>query len=203
MNMQIKKIWLGIVIFSMFAPQVVHAQDLTCAGLSNPEITKNFIITIVEEQIGDEPESKDIKVLSCARETKCDKIKDPKTGDFSRKCTSVYKEVGDCNPDYNEDENTGEEHATFCQKIQVFYGTSGIELLFSYIGQIYRWAAGIIGIVSVFYLVYGGIRIAISGDDAQGLEEAKTKIVQSIAGLVLLFLSAIILYTINPNFFTL
>jgi threonine/homoserine/homoserine lactone efflux protein len=72
-----------------------------------------------------------------------------------------------------------------------------------YIGIIYRWAAGVIGIVSVIYLVWGGFMITAAQDDTEAINKAKEKIMQSIAGLILLFLSAVILYTINPNFFTL
>lgn len=78
---------------------------------------------------------------------------------------------------------------------------SGTALLYGYIGFIYRWAAGTIGMVCVGMLVYYGTRIAAAGDNAGVIDEAKQHIMQSLGGLILLFLSAVILYTINPNFF--
>jgi hypothetical protein len=90
-----------------------------------------------------------------------------------------------------------------CQRVQVFFAQSGAQLLYTYVGRIYVWAAGTIGIVAVFFLVLGGLEITTAGGDGGKIEKAKERIMQSLSGLVLLFLSALLLYTINPNFFTL
>ena len=42
----------------------------------------------------------------------------------------------------------------------------------------------------------------LAGGDTQAVENAKSRIVKSLSGIVVLFLSGLILYTINPTFFT-
>ncbi|HEC21270.1 MAG TPA: hypothetical protein ENI70_02020 [Candidatus Peregrinibacteria bacterium] len=81
-------------------------------------------------------------------------------------------------------------------------GTSGTELLSNYIFKIYTWMASIIGIVAVLMMVAGGIQISMAGGDQNGVQEGKSRIIQAAIGLAVLFLSGLILYTINPLFFT-
>jgi hypothetical protein len=88
-----------------------------------------------------------------------------------------------------------------CQRIQVIHADSGANLIFIYVRMIYLWAAGTIGIVSVFTLVYSGIGISMAGGDSGKIDPFKQRIAQSLMGLVVLFLSGLILYTINPTFF--
>ncbi len=88
-----------------------------------------------------------------------------------------------------------------CQRVQVLRAESGAELIYSYVGMIYKWAAGTIGIISVFTIVYSGIGIMASTGEGGSIDKHKTRIMQSLLGLVILFLSGIILYTINPTFF--
>lgn len=88
-----------------------------------------------------------------------------------------------------------------CKPIQIILGTSGFDILYTYIGFIYRWGAGAAGIIAVLIIVVSGIQISASGGDQQAVTSAKTRILTSIGGLALLFLSAILLYTINPTFF--
>jgi hypothetical protein len=157
---------------------------------ANPKysVIKNMVITINEEEIGNETKVGEMQVKPCIRKTDCTKD----TG-----CNSYYVNIGECTP-----KTTDKVTYTACQRVQVLYAPSGAGLLYGYIGLIYKYAAGIIGIISVLYLVWGGIMITTAGDNTGRIDEAKTKIFQSIAGLILLFLSAVILYTINPNFFT-
>src|SRR3989339_749977 len=88
-----------------------------------------------------------------------------------------------------------------CIPIQILVSTSGVNLLKFYVLQLYIWAASIVGIIAVLIIVISGIQIAASGGSDQ-ISSAKTRITQSLAGLAILFLSALILYTINPTFFT-
>ncbi len=81
-------------------------------------------------------------------------------------------------------------------------GTSGVDLFGKYIGGIYRWAAGVGGMIAVLIIVISGIQISASGENAENLSKAKERIMQSLIGLALLFLSGAILYAINPSFFT-
>jgi hypothetical protein len=163
------------------------AGSVDCAGLNKPEITKDWIVTVIEEQVTTGAASSaaaatDTQVLDCIRATvKCEK-------DASKTCSSYIPWPGTCPADGT------------CSRVQVLLAKSGATLLYTYIGLIYRWAAGAIGIVSVLFLVVGGIEITTSGDSNR-LDAAKQRIIQSLAGLVLLLLSGVILYTINPNFF--
>ncbi|MFH1298368.1 MAG: pilin [Patescibacteria group bacterium] len=88
-----------------------------------------------------------------------------------------------------------------CKPIQIIVSDSGINLLKFYALQIYIWGASIVGIIAVLTITISGLQIAASGGEEQ-FTSAKTKIMQSLAGLAILFLSALILYTINPTFFT-
>ena len=88
-----------------------------------------------------------------------------------------------------------------CQRIQIIKAESGTDLLNQYIRMIYLWAAGTIGIVAVFTMVYSGLGIMTAGGDSGKIDTYKSRIMQSLVGLVVLFLSGLILYTINPTFF--
>lgn len=86
--------------------------------------------------------------------------------------------------------------------VQVFVSKSGVDMLYLYIGAIYRWGASIIGVIAVLVIVISGIQISAAGGEQAAVTSAKTRITQSLIGIVVLFLSGIILYTINPTFFT-
>lgn len=94
-----------------------------------------------------------------------------------------------------------EDVGYLCSTVQLLVSDTGINMLKFYALQIYVWAAGIIGIIAVLVIAVSGLQIAASGGEEQ-MTSAKTRIMQSLAGLAILFLSALILYTINPTFFT-
>jgi hypothetical protein len=103
---------------------------------------------------------------------------------------AATNELGACPTDYDK-----------CSIVQVIIGQSGTAILKTYIAIIYRWAAGIVGIIAVLVIVISGIQISADQGSGENLSSAKTRIGQAIAGLVILFLSSLILYTINPTFF--
>lgn len=88
-----------------------------------------------------------------------------------------------------------------CKKVQVLLTKGGATTIQAYIGTVYRWGASVAGLIAVVVIILNGIRISLAGGDTQAIENAKNRILQSIGGLVILFLSGLILYTINPNFF--
>lgn len=90
----------------------------------------------------------------------------------------------------------------FCEEIMVIFSKGGTSLIEGYISTIYKWAASVVGIIAVIVIIISGIQIAASGGDSQPIEEAKNRIIKSLSGLAVLFLSGLILYTINPTFFT-
>jgi len=68
----------------------------------------------------------------------------------------------------------------------------------AYIENLYKLALGIAGILAVGMIVVGAIYISVSGAiDKQA--EGRDMIIQAIWGLVLLFSSYLILYTVNPE----
>lgn len=89
----------------------------------------------------------------------------------------------------------------FCKEVQVYVSTGGTSLLYGYVGTIYRWGAGLVGVIAVLVIVFSGIQISAAGGDPDAVNSAKRRILQSLSGIVVLFLSGLILYTINPDFF--
>jgi len=79
--------------------------------------------------------------------------------------------------------------------------SNGVDLINQYISMIYMWAASIIGVVAVLMIVVSGLQIIFGGANTEFVSEAKGRIMQSILSLVLLFCTALLLRTINPNFF--
>ena len=74
-------------------------------------------------------------------------------------------------------------------------------LLYSYLSLIYTYMSGLIIGISVMFVVIGGIQITISKQD-EGVTQGKARIIKAITGVILWFTASLILYTINPTFFT-
>lgn len=81
-------------------------------------------------------------------------------------------------------------------------GKDGLGLLSNYASQVYNWIASIVGSLCILVIIISGIQISIGGLSQEEVSSAKDRVVRALAGLVVLFLSAFILYTINPFFFT-
>lgn len=103
-----------------------------------------------------------------------------------------YGDYSKCTSDYNQ--------ANYCQKVQWLISKTGAGLIKTYVKQIYVFGAGIVGFIAVAVIVGSGIQISLSGASGD-ITTAKDRIIQSLMGIALLFLSALILYTINPTFF--
>ncbi|MFH1583443.1 MAG: pilin [Candidatus Falkowbacteria bacterium] len=67
-----------------------------------------------------------------------------------------------------------------------------------YIAAIYKYAIGIVGILSAVVLMIGGVMWIIAGGSATMIGEAKSWISASLTGLVIALCSYLILYQINP-----
>ncbi len=174
-----------LLILNTFPIYTAKAAITNCADLNKEEARKGYIITVLEEQIGKPTDLKYQEnndkngVINCfktnkqcaANQSSCDQYTDAA-------CTDGQ-----------------------CSRVQVLFAKSGAGLLYEYIHLIYVWAASVIGIVSVLFLTVGGIEMTASQGDSGKMEKAKERIMNSLVGLVLLFLSALILYTVNPNFF--
>ena len=81
-------------------------------------------------------------------------------------------------------------------------GEDGLDLLSNYAALVYQWIAGIVGAICILVIVGSGIQISMGGLSQEEVTSAKDRIFRSLGGLAILFLSAFILYTINPIFFT-
>lgn len=79
--------------------------------------------------------------------------------------------------------------------------SNGVDLINQYISMIYMWAASIIGVVAVLMIVVSGLQIIFGGANTEFVSDAKGRIMQALLSLVLLFGTALLLRTINPNFF--
>lgn len=87
-----------------------------------------------------------------------------------------------------------------CSQRQWLIASSGMGLLKLYVKQIYSFGAVMVGFIAMAMLIYYGVRISTAGVSGD-ISEYKQKILETISGIVLLFLSALILYTVNPDFF--
>lgn len=88
-----------------------------------------------------------------------------------------------------------------CSLRQWIIASTGMGLLKLYVKQIFTFGAYAVGIIAVANIIFNGIRISMAGVSGD-ISEAKQKITQSLSGIVLLFLAALILYSINPDFFS-
>jgi hypothetical protein len=216
MNFKTKFTKLILIFFSLVLllsanNSITFAQgiDFKCGDLNNQNegALKDLLVVINEEPLGenitDIPGS---GIKRCDRGTHCTWMysSDGKSGKWD--CISKYVEKGSCQntpkPGFNADGTPKETSYFRCDPVQAYVAHSGPDLLFSYIAQIYRYAAITGGVVSVMFLIFGGLMIAASGDNSEAVGKGKAIIVRSISGIILLFLSALILYTVNPNFFT-
>ena len=89
-----------------------------------------------------------------------------------------------------------------CSTLERITGKSGSDLFGRYVSALYKWASSIVGVIAVLIMVGSGIQISMAGGDSAKIDEAKQRIAQSLVGIAILFLSGLILYTINPTFFS-
>jgi len=168
----------GLIIFFGLSSSITFAEAGDGSLCTTYSTAKDGFFIILEEPIGQT--EKGISDI-------CYRVCDTKTQNGARVCDIKST----CTPG----------GTVTCQRIQIIKSDSGANLLYTYIGMIYKWAASIIGIIAVLTMVYSGILIIASNGNSEAIQGAKDRIMKSIAGLVVLFLSGLILYTINPTFF--
>lgn len=160
----------------------------------------NNITAVIEEPL-DISTTGGTQIKNCARNTVCIKREE---GNFD--CISFLNgKDGNpvCSAEAAAKAAKDKDNIIFtCTPVQVFLSKSGVDMIFAYISGIYKWGASIIGVIAVLVIVISGIQISAAGGDQTAITNARNRVVQSIIGIVILFLSAIILYTINPTFFT-
>lgn len=80
-------------------------------------------------------------------------------------------------------------------------GNSGTDLMLNYVSMIYKFGAIILSLIAVLVIVVSGVQMITGGAEESNYTDAKDRILQAILSLVMLFSSALILKTINPDFF--
>lgn len=75
-----------------------------------------------------------------------------------------------------------------------------VTIVEKYVGAIFTYGAGLVSLIAVIWIIIGGYEIMFSGAMGE-VSSGKQKITQSLLGLVILFLAALILNIINPHFF--
>lgn len=189
--------------------------------LTNDEKT-NYITTVLETPI-DSPE--DIKLFEsgaqggvkgqiayadktitkrCYRFTQILALKS--SGNDKQQATDQYL-IKDCPlekdiPEGYGLQSTGDYYD--CQEVTVIMSPleqGGIGILNVYVSLIYRWVAGIVGVVAVLIMIISGLQIITAQGESEAVSAGKKRIMQAIGGIVLLFFASGILYMINPTFF--
>jgi len=160
---------------------------------------KTNIITIIEEPLfgntlTDKFQDGNFKLKTCFRQTMICTITEGEGEKQITKRVSASELVNNCTQDTTK--------GTFCNEVMVIISKAGPTMIQGYISMIYSWAAGFVGLIAVAVIIISSIQISLSGGDPQAVTNSKDRILKSLAGLAVLFLSGLILYTINPNFFT-
>jgi hypothetical protein len=75
-------------------------------------------------------------------------------------------------------------------------------LLYNYIGVVYKFLSGIIVAFVILVSIIGGIEMTTSGGDQEKFKKGRERIQKALVGMVLWFLASLVLYTINPTFFS-
>ena len=200
-------IWGGIT-YASFVPNdaktiLSDADDKPCISKVGPDTKK--IVTFIEEPIFKAGGDDDYQIRDCYRHslswTKSEGTAPNKVWGTQQTFTSLSKL--ECLPlTYEEADKKAYRAVYSCYPIQAIVSKGGTTMIYHYIGTIYKWAAGFVGIISVTVIIISGAQISLGGGDTQTIDEAKKRIIQSLSGIALLFLSGLILNTINPTFFT-
>lgn len=91
-----------------------------------------------------------------------------------------------------------------CQEVTVIMSPlsqGGIGVINVYVSLIYRWVAGIVGVIAVLIMIVSGLQIITAQGESEAITAGKKRILQSIGGIALLFFATGLLYMINPTFF--
>ncbi len=215
-----RKIWFSLALAGMLIPQLALAQDTDLSGLGMTKFDgfgeeKNCYTA--EEEV-----SMSITILEETLDTPDSESESSPTGPGARKCvryTEILKHIDakgkvtkeaknyilDKCPENLPDTGTDDNGQYFdCQEVTVILvdpEAGGLGVLQIYLGLVYRWAAGIVGIIAVLVIIISGIQISTADGEPSKVDEAKTRIFQSLGGVALLFLASGLLYLINPTFF--
>lgn len=187
---------LSFILLFLIIPQALGQSDVPCGG-------KNKFALPTTEGFGKDA-IKEGQYEAWIKKTTCVKEPGPyANGLYNLDCSKensmryVKPGPGACVPIEDDPSQTSGEVVS-CENVYFVCGASGAEVLKNYIRVIYLWGASLGSLIAVLIIVASGIQISAGND----VDAAKNRIMQSLGGLAILFLSALILYTINPTFFT-
>jgi|GEM_PF-3112815 len=169
----------------------------------SPEEKTSNIYTVLETPLETPEETQENSdrtvVKSCARFTQILNCANDKIIDtyLIKECPLESKIPGGSYGQYNGDYYD-------CQPVTVILSPidqGGVGFLNVYVALIYRWAAGVIGVICVLIIIVSGIQIIAGQGEPSAVEEGKKRIFQAISGIALLFLASALLYIVNPTFF--
>jgi hypothetical protein len=86
-------------------------------------------------------------------------------------------------------------------EIKSITGESGTDLAMNYVSMIYKIGASLLGLIAILVIVVSGVQMIAGGVEESNYTEAKDRIIQALLSLAVLFSSALILRTVNPDFF--
>lgn len=186
-----------------------EAVNKPCIDINNKEAKDyNYVVTIIEEPYDikdDETTNPELKYRICYRHTFTyvdyagtvhtipTLSKEPCLENAEDTVNELNKIEGGSKPI--------KKAGYFCREVQVILSKGGTAMIYGYIAMIYRWGAGLAGLIAVTIITISGVQISAAGGDPEAVGSAKKRILKSIGGLIVLFLSGLILYTINKNFF--
>lgn len=87
--------------------------------------------------------------------------------------------------------------------IDVSREQGSIGIVGQYIRMIYKYMLAFGSIAGMIMIMFSGIKLLTAGGESGPQSEAKETIRETIQALAVLYLAGLILYAINPNFFTL
>lgn len=77
------------------------------------------------------------------------------------------------------------------------YQVATLGCIFPIIANVILWAIGLAGTVALFMIIFAGYQLLFSGGDAKAVDGARKTLTFAILGLILIFLSFMILSTIG------
>ena len=182
----------------------VHQTTDTDLCLSEDD-KKTKVYTVLEESLDTpdtQPNDNNATVRKCFRYTEI--LQCVPTGATAKK-KQVNQQLLKACPNDMPNTGTDTNNQYFdCQEVTVIVSdpaAGGTGILQVYVSLIYRWAAGIVGVIAVLMIVVSGVQITMADGEPSKVDEAKTRIFQSLGGIALLFLASALLYVINPTFF--
>ena len=78
-----------------------------------------------------------------------------------------------------------------------------IDILQQYVSQIFKFGFALVTIFAVIMMMYAGYEYMLAGGESGKVDTAKSRVAQTLLGLVFLGGGAFLLHLVNPNFFLL